>query len=146
MHELRRKPEVARVALITLTRSHKVPLIRARRRRTVVTRIAGSGDRIVIDIGRHPGRLGMTVVALRGGLNVQPVLAGRIHAIMTAGACARHHRPVIEHRGNPCIGRVTVIAISAAFDMPRILACREAAVVATRTGTQHLQVINTGRR
>ena len=53
---------------------------------------------------------------------------------------------MIEDGRQPGVRRMTVVADIAAGDVVCILARRGAAIVATRTQSQHLQMIDTGDR
>jgi len=78
--------------------------------------------------------------------NVRRVLAGCFNAVVAACAIAGDTY-VIEIRGQPAGGRMTVITIVTARDMRWMLACRCGAVVARAASAQDLRMVDgIGRR
>lgn len=60
---------------------------------------------------------------------------------MTAGTVAAD-ATVVEYSTRPIIGCVAIVTAVAAGDVRRCLAAREAAIVATRTGSHHGIMVN----
>lgn len=60
---------------------------------------------------------------------------------MTAGAVAAD-TTVVEYSTRPIIGRVAIVTAVVTGDVRRRLAAREAAIVATRTGSHHSIMVN----
>lgn len=65
-----------------------------------------------------PHRRAVTVFAHVARLNVSATLAGCFDTVMTAYASAENV-VVTEHRRNPCVRIVAVVALIAGCDMPR---------------------------
>ncbi len=83
----------------------------------------------------------MAVFTDIAGLHVRRTLAGCVRAVVATRAIARDIH-VIEVRGQPANGRVTVVAVVAAIDMCRVLAgCRDA-VMTRAASAQNLRVID----
>lgn len=142
--EVRRRPAGCRMAIVTGVVCVEVSGMLAGRRRTIVAGTAGADNLCVInrqhrrkDIGR------VAVFADIGGLYMRHALADRLCAIVAAGAVAADI-DVIEVRGQPCDGRVAVVAVASAGDVVCALAgCRDA-VVAGAAGAENLRVIDCG--
>lgn len=60
---------------------------------------------------------------------------------MTAGTVAAD-TAVVEHSTRPIIGGVAIVTAVVTGDVRRRLAAREAAIVATRTGSHHGIMVN----
>lgn len=102
--------------------------------------------RVVHRVSRNPDIGVMAVFANFRCQNMCRVLAGRFYAIVAARAIAGNSY-VIEIRGQPTSCRMAVIAIVAARDMRRMLACRRRAVMARTASTEDLCVVDSiGRR
>lgn len=71
----------------------------------------------------------MAVFTDVGRQDMRRVLAGCIGTVVTADAVVRDVH-VVEVRGKPCDGRMTVVAVVTAGDMRRVLAFRGDTVVA----------------
>jgi len=87
MIEIRRQPRDRGVTVIAVDAAFNVCRVLARRGDAVVAGIAGADDMRVID--RHHGLphvCRMAVLADFAGQNMRLVLAGRIRAVMAAGA------------------------------------------------------------
>jgi len=82
----------------------------------------------------------VAVFANVGRTDMLETLAGRRHAIVTA-ATGLGGRGMIEARGQPGIGRVTVVALCRGLQVINILARGGDAIVTTGTGSQYLEVI-----
>ena len=83
----------------------------------------------------------VAVLANVSRVDVGWVLPDRLGAVMTAEAIARNGG-VIEVRWRPRSSRVAVVAVIATRNVRRVLAFGDRAVVAARTGTDHMCVIN----
>lgn len=74
-------------------------------------------------------RRAVAVFAEIAGQNVSLVFADRVYSVMAAGAVIAK-ASMIKSSRHPSIRRMTIIAIVAAGNMRRVLACRNRSVVA----------------
>jgi len=152
MIKVGRYPCIGRVTVITLCRGRQVINILAFGSDTVMTtRTSTQHLEVIYRHRRNPGGVAVAVFANVGRTDMLETLAGRRHAIVTA-ATGLGGRGMIEARGQPGIGRVTVVALCRGLQVINILARGGNAIVTTGTGAQHLGVIhgdcwlpNTGR-
>ncbi len=113
----------------------------------VVARAAGTDHLGVIHgVCWHPDIGIVAVFANFRCQNVRRVFAGCLYAVVAACTIAGDTN-VIEIRGQPTGGRMTVITIVTARDMRWMFACRCGAVVARATSAQDLRMVDgIGRR
>lgn len=140
--EISRYPAGGGMTIVTVVAAVDVRRVLACCCSTVVTGAARANDLGVID-GKHGSKdIGrMAILTDIGCLDVRRVFAGGFGAVMAIETAARVIH-VIEVRGQPADRRVTVIAISAACNVRRVLASCRDAVVAGAAGTEHLRVID----
>lgn len=111
----------------------------------VMTTAASTGHVGVIDPGHgNPTGDGVTILAAVVGRHVFGVLTAGLSSVMTTDAVTRDAGVIIGCRRPACRG-VAVGADIATGDMVRSLALRHGTVVAARTGTEDLGMIDLGR-
>jgi hypothetical protein len=131
-------PEVERVPLRVAVAAGaidpRVQVIRrhADRRHVVVAAGTARREHAVIDLRWTPGERSMTGVALLRRRDVRARHADRTHRVMAGRAGVRCHRSVVEARGCPRVGRMTLGAGGARGQVIRGLAGRDDAVVTAR--------------
>lgn len=89
----------------------------------------------------NPGRWRMAVFANVGGQCVLRILTGRDRTVMTTDAVSGDVCVIVICR-QPCNRRMAVIAIVAAGDMRRMLACRGVTVVTGAATTKNLGMVD----
>lgn len=136
------RPRVRDVADVTLNTGVEVTGILTRCRHSVVTGRAGPQYLAVVngENGREHIRR-MAVFTYVGRLYVCRVLARSVRAVMAAEAVARNIH-VIEIRRQPGNCAVTVIAVVAAGNMIRRLACGSDTIVTRPARAQHLRMVD----
>ena len=146
MIKSRRQPGIGRVAVITLSRGRQMIRILAFGGDTVMTTRTSTQHLEVIHCHRrNPCGVVVAVFANVGRTDMLETLAGRRHAIVTA-ATGFSGRGMIKARGQPGIGRVTVITLCRGCQVINILAHGDDAIMTTGAGAQHLDVIHGHRR
>lgn len=96
----------------------------------------------MIDPGnRHPKSCAVTSLTDAGGLDMELILSGRLHTVMTGLAVAQDSHMVKGGR-QPGIGRMTVITGVAAIHVIRCLAGGDDAIMTGRATSLHLEVIH----
>ena len=145
--ECRRNPAGGRMTIIAGIAACQVRRVLADRNSIVVAGLAGTNDLGVIHRhGRLKQRGAVAIFTNVGGQYVIQIFPDRIRSIVTTDAIARDIG-VIERCRNPAVGRMTIVASVAARNVRRILAQRDGAVMAGRTGTDYVCVIHPiGRR
>ena len=83
----------------------------------------------------------MAVLADIGGIDMRWMFARRIGAVMAADAVGGDVG-VVEVGRDPRVGRMTVVAVVAAGNVGRVLACGRVAVMAGEAGANDLRVID----
>jgi len=140
--EISRYPARRRMTIVTIVAAVHVRRVLTGGRNSVVTGAAAAHHLRVVN-GKH-GSKNIGVVAVLtdiGRLDVRRVLAGGFGAVVAIETAARDVY-VIEVRRQPADRRVTVITISAACNVRRVLASCRDAVMAGAAGTEHLRVID----
>ena len=84
---------------------------------------------MVHQIGRRKQHRVVAILTDIAGQNMVYVLAGRVRAVVATNAIAGDTH-VVEGCRYPAVGRMAIIAIVTTRDMGRVLADRDAAVVA----------------
>lgn len=108
----------------------------------IVTAKARADDVGMIDANRRaPCRYRMTILAIVGGGDMRGVLAGRRHAVMTAGASSSDVC-MAKVSGRPCRGGVTVIAGITALQVTSILSGGHCAIMTTKAGADDVGMID----
>ena len=137
-----RCPRVRVVAQAAILRGVEVPGIHASRRRTVVARRTRSQYLVVIDGNHRRPDIGAVTVLTNGGRQrMQRPFAGCVGAVVTVDAIT-HDIGVVKVRGQPCDGRVAIVAVVTARDMGGVFADCRGAVVARATGADHLSMVD----
>ena len=146
MIKIRRYPGIGCVAVITLGGGRQVINILACSRDAIVTTRTGAHHlKVIYRDRRNPCGVVVAVLADVGRTDMVETLAGRGHAVVT-GATGFSGRGMIKARRQPGIGRVTVITLCGGRQVLNILTFGSDTVMATRTSTQHLEVIDRHRR
>ena len=142
MIKVGRYPCIGRVTVITLCRGRQVINILAFGSDTVMTtRTSTQHLEVIYRHRRNPGGVAVAVFANVGRTDMLETLAGRGHAIVTT-ATGFGRRGVIEARGQPGIGRMTVITLYRGCQVINILAHGDDAIMTTGAGAQHLEVVD----
>ena len=137
-----RRPRVRVMAQPAILGGVEVPGIHASRRRTVVARRTRSQYLVVIDGNHWRPDIGVVAVLTNGGRQrMQRPFAGCIGAVVTVDAIT-HDIGVVKVRGQPCDGRVAIVAIVTTRDMGGVFANRRRAIVARATGADHLSMVD----
>ena len=139
--EVRRYPRDSRMTVIAIVAACDVIHILARRIDAVMTRKAGAKDLQMVD--RKHGRPRSIAVAILThvcGQYVGGIFSGGVQPVV-AVETAIDDIGMIEIRGDPCNGCMTVVAGFAALNMCRILAGCGRTIVARVAGTQYVQCV-----
>ena len=141
--ERRGRPRDCRMAVIAVVAAGYVGRVFAGCRAAIVTGAASAYDLGMVDgVGGHPHIRRMTVFADVARLHMCcRILARGVGTVVAAEAVARDV-DVIEVRGQPAGGRMTVVAVSAAGDVVQVFSgCRDT-VMTRATGAQDLCVVH----
>ena len=134
------------MAVIAGIAAGQVSWIFAGRGYAIVTRAASADNLSVVNgVYWRPSVGVMAIFANVACLNVCEILARRRGAIVAVNAVIREIR-MVEVRGQPANGRVTVVAIITAGDMRRGFADGRDAIMTGSTSTQYLRMVNRERR
>lgn len=112
----------------------------------VMAAAATADDIGVVEVGWYPPGRRVAVIAIIAGIEVGRVLAGCRHAVMTGAAGADNLSMVDRKYGSENVGVVTVLAHIGGLNMSRIFTGGFHAVVATRTVTADIHVVEVGRQ
>ena len=137
------RPRDRRMAVIAVIAAGYVGRVFASRRAAIMTGAASTDNLDVVDgVSGHPHIRGMTVFADVARLHMCcRILARGVGTVVAAEAVARDV-DVIEVRGQPTCGRMTVVAVGAAGDVVQVFSgCRDA-VMTRAAGAQDLCVVH----
>ena len=130
------------MAVIAGVAARQVSWILPGRRYAIVTRATSADDLSVVNgVDWRPNVGVMAIFADVACLNVCEILARRGAAIVAANAVI-HKIRMVEVRGQPANGRVTVVAIITAGDMCRVFTDGRDAIMTGSTGAQYLRMVN----
>jgi hypothetical protein len=140
--EVRWRPPDGRVAIITVVATGEVGRMFAGGGIAVMTGTATTEYLCVINSYYwQPTNRVMAILTDVSGLYVGRILAGRVRAVVAARAITGDV-DMIEVRGDPTGGRVTIVAIVAADDVIGIFASRDYPVMTGAAGADHITVID----
>jgi len=137
-----RDPRVGRMTVVAVVAAGNVGRVLAGGRIAVMAGEAGTNDLRVIDhVGRHERHVVVAVLANIGGIDMRRVLARSLRPVVTADAVVGDVG-VIKVGGDPCVGRMAVVAVVAAGNVGRGLAGGGVAVMAGEAGANDLCMVN----
>lgn len=119
-----------------------MPRVLAGSRCAIVAGATGADHLRMVDRKRrYPGIRRVAILADICRLNVILIFTRCIDAVVATNTIARNV-DVVKVCGQPCRGRVAILAVVSAADMCRILAGSDYAIMAGAAGTDNLRVVD----